>query len=427
MNNRYQSNVDKVLLYLDTRELPLERIGEIRAAKNQGYKILMATPTPAAYKGFGLDFVLDVNVGDFDKARPVILDYIATHQLNVTGILVWKDREVVLAAQLAEQLGIPGSSLQAVENVRNKSQTRAVLDQFEGANPRWAVVSDLASLEAGVANVGVPCVLKQAGNSGSRGMRVIERPEDAARIYDEFLTFNNSQKGDMYHYYSDIALVEEMVEGSEHSVAGVVADGKVYTFGIADKKFNRELPLQYENIIPSKLQSFIQQEVIELAQKAVAATGINWCGFHMDFMVTDQGIKILEIGGRLGGEMINSHLIGLAQPGLNPYEILIDVVQGESPLAKADYSQDFSSQVVSRVVMPEKTGTIQAISGVEKVRKDPRCREFMQTWGPGDEMVLPDVRFKGFEIGYFIAQAELNDDMDKVINELLSHITIDVA
>ncbi|WP_445945878.1 ATP-grasp domain-containing protein [Shewanella sp.] len=426
MFNKYMENKDKVLLYLDTRELPLERNAEIRSAKDQGYQILMVTPTPLAYKGYDLDYLLEVNVGDFDLARPIILDYIEKYKLNVTGILVWKDREVVLASQLGEALGLPHTPTDKVENVRNKSKTRAVLDKFGNLNPRYVVVEDETSFIEALQNIGIPAVLKQVGNSGSRGMCVIENFENALSKYRELCVFNRQQSGDMYHYYEETMLLEERLEGSEHSIAGIVADGEVITFAIADKKFERQLPLQYENIIPSALPAELQVTIVAQLKSAVASTGINWCGFHVDFMVTENGLKILEIGGRLGGEMINSHLIPLAIPGLNSYYAYIDVVQGIKSLALSDYTTQASSQLASRVIMPKSKGTITKIEGIQAVTKDSHCRELMLTYGVGDEMVYPDVRFKGYEIGYFIAQCGLEQDMNTVIQNLDSKITITI-
>jgi predicted ATP-grasp superfamily ATP-dependent carboligase len=427
MLKHYQNNANKTLLFLDTRELPCERQAEIRAALDLGYKLAVATPTPKAYHAYNVDYIIDTPVGDYEVAQRDILAYIDQHQLTIDGILVFKDREIVLSAMLCEKLGLPCSSVSAVENVRNKSNTRKVLDQLPGVNPRWAAVTDESTMLAAVEKVGFPCVLKQAGNSGSRGMRRLIDGDDAQAVYREFKQFNASQGGEMFHYYDDVALLEQEVSGTEHSIAGVVADGTVITLGIADKLFDNTLPLQYQNTVPSQLDSGLIDTIVDTVKKAVALTGINWSGFHADFMVTDEGIKILEIGGRLGGELINSHLIPLAQPGLKPYEVLIEVVQGRNPLSDTDYTRQFKGWATSRVVMPPSFGTISKISGIEAVRKDPRCREFMQLYGVGSKMFPPAQQFKAYEIGYIIAQGAKGSETQPAIDELINKITISMA
>lgn len=426
MLKRNIENKDKTLLYLDTRELPCERQAELRAALDQGYQLVVATPNPAAYHAYNVDHIIDTPVGDFDVAEKDILHFLEERNIQICGILVWKDREVILSARLCEKLNLAGSSVSASENVRNKAQTRKLLDQIPGVNPKYAMVTDEQSFMQGLEKVGVPCLLKQAGNSGSRGMKRINSLDDGVAAYRAFKAYNASQTGEMFHYFDEVALLEQEVEGTEHSMAGVVADGKVITFGIADKLFDRSLPLQYQNTVPSQLSNTQRTTIVDTVQKAVALTGINWCGFHVDFMMTREGMKILEIGGRLGGEMINSHLISLAQPGLKPYEILIDVVQGINPLTESDYTNQFKGSAGSRAVMPTSTGTIRSISGIENVRRNPHCREFMQLYGVGSEMVLPEVKFKAYEIGYILAECAANEDIKDVMQELDNLITIEL-
>jgi ATP-grasp domain len=426
MLNRYTENAGRHLLYLDSRELPSERHAELRAALDQGYQIVMATPTPQAYRGYGLKHIIVANVGHYDEAEKTILDYLREHDLQIAGIVAWKDREVELAARLGTRLGLPCTSVEAAANVRNKTLTRRALDAIPGANPRYAVVRDEAEFLAAIEHVGLPALLKPAGNSGSRGIRRVARREDAAEIYREFIDYSARQSGEMFHYYEDVALLEQEVVGSEHSVAGIVSHGEVITLGIADKRFERALLLQYQNTMPSRLPDSLQDEIVAMVKSAVKATGIDHCGFHVDFMVTDEGIKLLEIGGRLGGELINSHLIPLAQPGLSPYQAVLEAVQGRKPFAGDDYTRSFSSYSGSRVVMPSDFGTVSGVAGVEKVRRDTHCRDFMQLYGVGDQMVPPEVRFKAFEIGYIVGQCDRDENIDAVLDELAARVRIDL-
>ena len=424
MLKRLEDNSTRHLLFLDSRELPCERHAELRAAIDQGYRVVMATPTPKAYRGYGLDHIIEANVGNYHEAEIAILNYLEKHNLALVGILAWKDREVELVSRLGEKLGLPCTSSAAAANVRNKTLTRKVLEQFPGINPRHAVVRNETEFLNALAVVGVPAILKPAGNSGSRGMKRILSLDGAAALYQEFIDYNARQSGEMFHYYEEVALLEQEVSGTEHSMAGLVSNGQVITLGIADKRFERSLPLQYQNVMPSRLPDETQEQIVQIVQKAVKATGIDHCGFHVDFMATDEGIKILEIGGRFGGELINSHLIPLAQPGLNPYHALIEVVQGRNPFSRNDYTRSFSTFAGSRVVMAPALGIIDRVAGVETVRRDPRCREFMQLYGPGDEMVLPEVKFKAYEIGYIVAQCERAEDIDATLDELADRVKI---
>ncbi|MEU5878736.1 ATP-grasp domain-containing protein [Spirillospora sp. NPDC047279] len=421
------SPADRCLLYLDTRELPNEREAQLRAALDQGYRLAVATPTPGAYRGHPLTHLIEAPVGDYDKAEEVIIDYLDRHGVTVDGVVAWKDREVELVSRLGARLGLPATSPAAAVNVRNKVRTRLVLDGVEGANPRYAVVRGEEELAAAVAEVGTPCLLKPAGNSGSRGIRRIADPAEAATVYREFRSHNGAQTGEMFHYYADAVLVEEELQGTEHSVNGVVTGGRVITLAVADKLFDRSLPLQYQNIVPSRLPEPVREEALDVVRRAVTALGIDHCGFHADVMATGDGVRILEVGGRLGGELINSHLIPLAQPGLSPYRALLDLVQGRCPLEHDDYTGRFQGFAASRVLMPPGFGVLDRVEGVQDVRRDPRCRDVMQLYGPGQEMVPPHVRFKAYEIGYLVAQCGPDEDIDAALADLLGRLTITVT
>lgn len=422
MLKQIEHNRNTWLLYLDTRELPSERMAEVRAALDQGYKLVVATPNPSAYRGYGVHKLILTQVGQYDDAEREILDALDKDRITVSGIVAWKDREVVLAARLGAKLKLPCTTLEAVERVRNKSLTRKCLQNVGTVNPRYAEIRNEQDFIAALKTVGLPALLKPAGNSGSRGIKRVASIETAIDTYRDFIAYNAQQAGEMFHYYEDVALLEQELTGSEHSMAGLVSNGQVITLGIADKRFDRSLPLQYQNIVPSQLAASLQDEIVMLVQQAVQATGIDHCGFHVDFMVTDEGVKILEIGGRLGGEMINSHLIPLAQPGLLPYQAVLEVVQGRNPLSQTDYTRTFSGRAGSRVVVAPNLGVIGHVSGVEKVRRDSHCRDFMQLYGPGDEMVLPEIKFKAYELGYIVAQADQDEDLDGLLDELAGRV-----
>ncbi len=412
----------RTLLYLDTRALPIERNAEMAAALGQGHDIVMASPTPSVYNSFGLMHNLHVPVGDYDAAEDMILHYLQRHGIEIQGILCWKDREVELAARLNEHLGLPATPVSAALNVRDKSRTRKVISGLGDYNPRYKIVRDEASFLRGLQSIGTPCLLKPAGNSGGRGILRIDSSDEAPKAYREFVLYNERQSDDMFRYYSNVALLEEVLVGSEHSVAGVVADGQVVVFAIADKKVDSEVPIQFQNVVPTNLSQQMRATIVDLTLRVVEDIGLDWTGFHLDLMVTADGPKILEVGGRLGGECINSHLIPLSVPGLNPYRSLLEVVQGRNPFRKTDFTDAATCTAAMRILRPTSTGRIEYVAGQQNVWRHPATREFIQLRGASDLMRLPRDEFKSFEIGYLIAQCAVEDDIDAVLDEIASNV-----
>lgn len=412
------------ILYLDTRALNGERVAQINAALDLGLKVLIATPTPDAFKSFGCVDIIKTNLGDYALAEKNIVNYVREHRVKLSGVVAWKDLEVELASRLSHVFGFPGTSPEAAINVRDKARTRRILDQIPDANPRYAIVHNEEEFIAGLKRVGHPAMLKPAGNSGSRGIFLVDGERDPLEIYREFRSYNDATKGDMFKLYGDHALLEQVVIGSEHSVSGLVADGRVTINAIVDKTFDRKIPIQYENVTPSLLLTDMQTKLCDMVRASVIATGINWCGFHADVMITKDGPKILEIGGRLGGEFINSHLVPCSISGFSPYRTLLDIVRGIVPKDFKDRIGSATSRAGQRVVMPEKVGTVVRADGFEKVWNHPETRFVQVIAGPGAQMHLPKDRFKAYEIAYIVAQCSLNDDISKVLKRLADDITV---
>jgi hypothetical protein len=149
--------------------------------------------------------------------------------------------------------------------------------------------------------------------------------------------------------------------------------------------------------------------------------------FHIDLMVTAEGPKILEIGGRLGGECINSHLIPLSRPSINPYQLLLQVVQGINPFTKENYISDVTNRSALRILLPPGTGRILRLDGLDQVRQHPNVKDFLQLRSLGDEVVLPSVKFYGYELGHVIAQCAIEDDMEAILEEIASLVTVEVG
>ena len=415
----------KTLLYLETRSLPPEKHAEINAAIEAGYDVVMATQNPSLYRSYGFAHFIEAPLGDYDRAESIILKYISQHDLDISGILFWKDREVELGVRLNKKLRLPTMSLSAALNVRNKASARKAMSKVNGVNPRYKIVTTEESFLTALKKIGTPCLLKPAGNSGSRGIFNITSTENALEIYREFIRYNAAQSGDMYRYYADTALLEEVLRGTEQSVSGFVLDGQITILAIIDKKFDRDLLLQYQNIVPSQLTPQQQEKVRAVTKTAVEAVGIDYCGFHVDIMLTNEGPKVLEIGGRLGGEFINSHLIPTAFPGINPYKIFIEVVQGQKPnLDDLPCYTRSRTRAGVRIILSPKVGKIKQILGLEEIQRDPHVRSFLQMHGVGSQMELPKTKFKSYEIGYIFAECALQDDMNQILDNLNNKIQV---
>ena len=415
------------ILYLDTRSFPLEREAEIGAARKAGLEVVIATSSANQYESYKIPHIIETALGDYANAKQTIVEYIISNNLNIKGVVAWGDNVVELAAIIGNELELPCSSRESSQNARNKVNTRKILEQLNFVNPKYAAIANHQDFQEALSDIGVPCLLKPAGASFGRGIFKIDSLKDADLIFTDFIEYCSPSRDEIYSYFRDKFLLEEYLDGTEHSVAGMVANGEVYILAIADKKIDKSIPFQYQNIVPSKLSDSTKNQVVDLAESAVKLLGINWCGFHIDFIVNNNGIpKILEIGGRLGGEAINSHLIPLSTNSVYPYDLILQVVQGSNPFKKKNFINDTPFQAGLRAFTPKSLGKIVYLEGFEKVRNHPKTKNFIQLKEINDILVLPSDGLGQFAIGYVVASCTKDEDLEEILSEIDSFIKVEV-
>lgn len=414
----------KTLLYLGARAFPLEKQAEIDAAHNQGFDVLMASTDPTLFEGFNLKWNIKVDLGNYELAEQQIIAFIKEKDIELSGVITWTDREVELVARLGNTLDLPASSQEAANIVRDKSITREVIEKSAPRlNPRYKVIRSENEFLNAVKVVGIPCIIKPCGNSGGRGIFKILNESDTEKVYEEYKVYNAAQKGDMYTYYTDKVLVEQLVEGSEHSLAGVIQNGKVSFFAISDKRIDEEIAFQFQNKIPSQLPVLVQEKLKVDCHRVLENIGLDSCGFHIDFIHSEDGPKILEVGGRLGGECINSHLIPMAFKGLKPYDLVLDSIQGTRSNVTVP---EPNAKVGIRSVYSTKKGRIKAVNGVGELKDRPEVDHVVQLRFSGDEIASPRELYNSCRVVSFIAKCGPMDDLDQIMDELASRVEIEV-
>lgn len=416
----------RALLYLNTRSLPLERDAQIKAVAPLGLPLVVAAPDRAVLEKYHLRHIIEVPVGNYDVAQRVILQYLRDHALQIQGVVCWSDKEVELVARLGEALGLPSTTTKAAQNVRNKIAFRQMLRHMPGLNPRYSTFSDEDSFISALEHIGVPALLKPAGASGGRGIWRIHSLAEAREQYRRFRVSTSPARDEVFTYFAGEYLLEEELQGSEHSIAGMVADGEVHTFAITEKKIDPCTHIQYQNIVPARLPVETVEAIISTTRAVIKATEMNWCGFHMDFMLTAEGIKVLEAGGRYGGECITSHLIPLSIEGLNPYQELLKTVQGQPSTLLKDYASRSSHRAAMRTIFPRQFGRITAVRGLDRLKTHPHTKAFLQLRGQGDRTYHPAERYNSFAVAHVIVQTELDEDIDAIIEEMVSSVSIEV-
>ena len=124
------------------------------------------------------------------------------------------------------------------------------------------------------------------------------------------------------------------MDGGEVSVEGYCTDTTHAIVAITDKfLFPGRSPVEAGHCQPSHFEPHIQEQIREAVHAGLAALGLTWCAFHAEVKVSPaKGARLIEIGARLGGDRISTHLTPLST-GVNLVRVAVLLALGERPEA----------------------------------------------------------------------------------------------
>lgn len=269
----------------------------IQKAKSMGYETIAVDANPDSIGFCHTDKYKVINIVD-EKA---CLAYAKEEKID--GVLTAATEYGVLsAAYIAEQMSLVGLKYEAAKTIKNKYQVRKCLFESKVDDAAQAYeVSENTDLSQLVETLCFPVMVKPCDGSGSRA---VSRVDEASQFADA------CQKA-MEESITHCAEVETFITGREYGAESLVVNGEVHVLGIM-RKWMTAPPYYAElgHAMPSGLDEKVEKKIIECVEKAIRALGINSGAVNMDLLVTeDNKVSIVDIGARMGGNLIGSHII----------------------------------------------------------------------------------------------------------------------
>ena len=145
-----------------------------------------------------------------------------------------------------------------------------------------------------------------------------------------------------------------------------------------------------------------------MAKAANRAVGIVEGPSHTEIIITNEGPKIVELGARLGGDNITTHLVPLST-GVNMVEACIKIALGEKP----DIEPKFSKGSAIRYFQ-QHAGVVESVDGIEEAEKIHGVKQISIVHGIGEEVT--EIDSSGARMGFVIAQ---DDSAEAAIDDCL--------
>jgi len=313
--------------------------------------------------------------------------YQAAKEFGAEGIMTLAtDMPMRSVAYACKKLGLTGICYDTAVKATDKGE---MIKAFEAAgveHPWYYIIADHTKpLPEGIT---YPCITKPTDNAGSRGVMLVNSRQEleAALVY-------SSENG-----RSGTVIVEEYMVGPEVSVEVIVWQGVPHVLQITDK-LTTGAPhfVEMGHSQPSRLPMADQEKIRDLACRAVKAVGIDNGPAHVEIMLTKDGPKMVELGARMGGDCITTHLVPLST-GIDMIKATINICLGQTP----DITPKFRKGSAIRF-FDVPCGTITAIEGVEEAKNIPGIREISFTKQVGD--TVGQIGASGDRAGFVIAQS----------------------
>jgi len=436
--------VPRILLFATTTGYQTRAFGE--AAGRLGVDLVFATDRCDMLEDPWQDEAIPIRF--HDEARSVAAVLESARARPIAGVLVVGDRPTVIAARVAEVLGLPGHPPAAAAIARNKQLTRERLRDSGLLVPWFVAAPAEADPTALAAAASFPCVVKPLALSGSRG---VIRADDPSTFLAAFGRLRAVLRAPDVRAERNAAhetvLIEGFIEGREFALEGLLHHGALHVLALLDKPDPLDGPYFEETIYatPSSAPALVQRAIVDAVGRAATAIGLRHGPIHAECRVNDRGVFVLEVAARpIGGLCARAlrfeHGVGSrfqnlppayadsleperARPGVahqapssegendsRPLEeLLMRHVLGEAP---DGWSREPSASGVMMIPIPRR-GIFRRVTGLDEARRVLGVDHVRITAKP-DQLLVPLPEGASY-LGFIFARGERSADVERAL------------
>lgn len=334
------------------------------------------------------------------------------------GIVTFCETLLRTTANVAARLGLAYHTERTAALLTNKYEQRKALQAASIPTPVHFLLSNPTSVDAALAEVGTPAIVKPVTGSGSRDTFPVDDVLTGRLLLKNLLTENNE----------DFVLERRLI--GDPSVAGVEAGDYVSVESVFDQGVLRHfaltgrLPLEPPlreggGFSPATVSEPETCRAYSVATEVCQALGIETGVVHTELKLTAAGPQVIEVNGRLGGFI---GTLTRMSTGINPVRLALQSAAGEP--CDLTPSRGINAIAFSRVLLaPPQARKFVAVSGLNEARQLPGIHGITIERSPGDELNAS----RGFHdrIGYAVGAVQTHSDLFILLSTLSSTLKIE--
>lgn len=314
---------------LDTEEVPeggdkrvlvvgggLFQLDIIRAARALGVETAVVDRNPDAPGFEHADHPLIIDTSDVDDVVA------AAKRLKVHGVVTAaSDVAVAAVAGTVEALGLTGVSRQVAHRGQDKLATFKCLRAAGLGTPTTVVIHDEAGAESRIDEVGgYPVVIKPPSSAGGRGVTVVERPGDLTGAVQRAMGHAGPGRP---------VLLQRFARGRSVGVEAFFWRSELVSAFILGDQYREGFVSPVGHCLPAPLDAKDSALVKHAVSDYRKAFGFEDGPVNFDLRLDDDGVNLIEVNIRLGGNSITD-LVREAH-GVNLSEATVLTALGQDP------------------------------------------------------------------------------------------------
>jgi biotin carboxylase len=297
----------------------------IKEAKNLGVHTIVIDPCANPVGKELADVYYQIDGLDYRKTKEIALKH------KVDGIITGQmENPLRLMAKLAKELKLVFHSPEVIENCLNKGLMKEVFikSDIKCAKGKVYKSSDTITQES-LSEFQFPLIIKPSDAFSSRGVLKVDSFEEIYISEIETRSYSTT----------DSIIVEEFLVGKEFSVECITFKGNTDVIQVTEK-FITPYPYAVEmgHLQPARITEAERNDIECLVKKAIRSLNIDNSASHAEVILTSEGPYMIEIGARLGGDFISSHLTK-ASTGVSMDRASIQIAIGLKPSLQKIYNR----------------------------------------------------------------------------------------
>ena len=357
----------------------------VEAARQIGVELTVASEEPSALQATSLGGLVTLPLND--PPRSATEAFLFAKRYPLAAVVGVDDDTAIVAAVIAQRLGLKGNPVHAMQAARDKHQQRQLLAKAGVPIPRF-MLRGLNEEPAEIARtVTYPCVVKPLRLSASRGVMRADNVQGFMKAQNRLRSIVREPEASF--------LVEEFIPGYEVALEGLVVNRRLHVLAIFDKPDPLDGPFFEETIYvtPSQVPAALQKAIVDCADRAVRALGITEGPIHAELRYNERGPWLIELAARpIGGRC--SAVLRFGDKGVTLEEIILRHALG-MPIPSLQRERPAAG--VMMIPIPG-AGTLQEVRGVAEAKAVPLIEDVQITAHPGERLVpFPEgSRYPGF-------------------------------